>query len=408
MSSMKIFVAEELAQPGVLALLEAGHILVHMYISGDALGQAIMEEQPQVLIVRSTRVTKEVIDASRGLELIVRAGAGFDTIDVAHASSKGIFVLNCPGKNSAAVAELSIGLILAIDRRIPDNVIDIRRGRWDKVKYSQADGVAGKTLGIIGQGNIAREVIIRAKGLQMNIVAWSRSLTEPTAKALGVERMKSILDVASAADIISLHVAATADTKCLADRTFFEAMKDNAIFINTTRGSVVDEVALRWALDNKGIRAGLDVFNGEPTQKEGPCKVDLAGHPNVYITHHIGASTNHAQDLTAMEAARIVVKYANESVPDNCVNMCITPMYENKAVLTVRHVDAVGVIAEVLGVIRSAGWSVKSIQNDTFQGGRVASVRLVVDRLQSTADSQAVISKLDAVKDVLVVSCKVE
>ncbi|MEX1055324.1 MAG: NAD(P)-dependent oxidoreductase, partial [Rhodothermales bacterium] len=294
---MKILLADKISESGLGILREAGHDVVPLpRAKGDELTVAIRNEKPQVLIVRSTRVTAEMMEASPALELIVRAGAGYDNIDVESASSRGIFVSNCPGRNSDAVAELTIGLMLALDRRIPDNVSDARAGRWNKGLYSSARGIKGATLGIVGLGNIGTRVAALGQALGMSVVAWSRSLTDEKAEELGVLRKSTPVDVAAASDVVSLHVSAASETRGLANDAFFQAMKPGAIFINTTRSSVVDEGALRRALDEKGIFAGLDVMEGEPAQKEGSFEHPLAGHPNVYITHHIGASTEQAQD----------------------------------------------------------------------------------------------------------------
>ena len=165
-----------------------------------------------MLVVRSTKVPEAVL-AAGALKLVVRAGAGYNTIDVAAASRRGIYVSNCPGKNSVAVAELAFGLILALDRQIADNVIALREGRWNKSGFSKARGLFGRTLGLIGVGQIGREMIPRARAFGMPVAAWSRSLTAEGAKALGVEYKASPAEVAAAADIVSVHVALNAQTK---------------------------------------------------------------------------------------------------------------------------------------------------------------------------------------------------
>src|SRR5205085_2240187 len=165
-----------------------------------------------------------------------RAGAGVDTIDVATASSLGIFVANCPGKNSIAVAELVIGLLLSLDRRIPDQVADLRRGTWNKGEYSKARGLHGRTLGILGLGEIGREVTVRAKALGMSVVAWSRSLTKEEAGRLGIGYCQTPLDLARVSDAVSVNVAATAETQNLIDASFLAALKPGAYLINTSRG----------------------------------------------------------------------------------------------------------------------------------------------------------------------------
>ena len=373
---MTVLVADNIADVGIDTLRDAGHrVASRPTLSGAALVDALSDTEPQVLIVRSTTVTPEALDASPALALIVRAGAGYDTIDVASASDRGIFVANCPGKNSVAVAELTLGLLVALDRRIPDNVIEARAGHWNKAVYANAKGLKGRTLGVIGLGNIGTEVVHRAQAFDMNVVAWSRSLTPDGAAALGVEHAEHPTDVAAASDAVTLHVASTPETQHLADRDFFDAMRDGAFFINTTRAAVVDETALAWAVNEKDVCAALDVVEGEPAQKEAPFDHPLAEHPDVYMTHHIGASTQQAQNATAREAARVVKTFANTGDVPNCVNLATqTPATHQ---ITVRHLDQVGVLAGVLDDMRRAGWNIQEMSNRVFEGATaaVASIR---------------------------------
>ncbi len=394
---MRILIADALSDAAQAALEAAGHDVANRPgLKADALVTALREVKPQVLVVRSTKVKAEVLDASPNLELIVRAGAGVDTIDVDGASARGIFVANCPGKNADAVAELAVGLILSLDRSIPDNVADARAGKWRKGHYGKAAGVRGRTLGVIGVGAIGEGVIRRAAAFGMRVVAWSRSLTPEKAKALGVEHRDSAHEVAREADVVTLHVASTPDTRGLADRAFFEAMKDGAFFINTTRADVVDEDALAWAIDNKKIRAALDVFAGEPSEKEGDFEHVLARHPGVYVTHHIGASTEQAQEAIADEAARIVNVYAATGRVPNCVNLAQRSPATH--LLTVRHLDRVGVLASVLGEVRAARWNVQEMENLIFEGAQAACARI---RFTGTPDDDTLerIKTLDHVLD---------
>lgn len=396
---MTILIADALPQATQEALEAAGHTVFNQpQASGDTLLEALAEEQPQVLVVRSTKVTAEMLDASARLELIVRAGAGYDSIDVEGASARGIFVANCPGKNATAVAELTVGLLLALDRSIPDNVLDARAGHWNKGRYAKAAGIKGRTLGVIGVGSIGEEVIARAKALEMRIIAWSRSLTVEKARALGVEYADSPEAVAAEADVVTLHVASTPETKHLADRAFFEAMKPGAFFINTTRGAVVDEEALQWALEEKKIRAGLDVFEGEPSGKEGDLAHPLAEHASVYITHHIGASTQQAQDATADEAVRVIDTYSETGHVPNCVNM--EQHSPATHLLTVRHLDRVGVLAAVLDEVRKANWNVQEMENLVFEGAKAACARI---RFDGDPDD-AVVREIEAHDDVMAAS----
>ena len=396
---MKILVASNVADAGLRALEEAGHVVKKdASLSGDALAQALEDEAPAVLVVRSTKVSGAAMDRSRNLELIVRAGAGYDTIDVDGASDRGIFVANCPGQNAVAVAELTMGLAVALDRRIPDNVIDARQGTWNKKAYAKADGLKGKSLGIVGLGNIGEAVAERALAFDMDVIAWSRSLTEEGAVARGLARAASPQAVARFADIVSVHVASTPETKHLADRSFFEEMSDGAFFINTSRAAVVDEDALRWALDEKNLCAALDLVSGEPSAKEADFQHPLAQHPRCYVTHHIGASTQQAQDATALEAARVIKTFGETGQVPNCVNLAAPS--EGAHQLTVRHRDEVGVLASVMDEVRKAGWNVQEMENLIFAGGdaAVAHIRFDGDPQDET------IEHIEAQRDVLAVS----
>jgi D-3-phosphoglycerate dehydrogenase len=372
---VKVFIADKLSSTAIDRMEAAGHTVVtDPSLKADALAGALQSENPSVLVVRSTKITGEHLDAAPSLELIVRAGAGVDTIDVEAASARGIFVANCPGKNADAVAELTTGLLLALDRSIPDNVADARAGRWRKGHYGGSAGLKGRRLAVIGTGNIGRAVIRHARALGMHVTAWSRSLTDEDAARLKVRRALSPSEAVREADAVTLHVASTPETKRLAGRALFEAMKPGAFFVNTTRGDVVDEDALAWAMEKRGIRAALDVFQDEPSGKEGELDHPLASHPSVYLTHHIGASTLQAQEAIAEEAARIVDEYARTGVVANCVNLATQSPATH--LLTVRHRDRVGVLAAVLDHVRRAGWNVQEMENLIFAGAEAAVARI--------------------------------
>ena len=372
---MKVLVADKFSESGMASMTAAGHEVVSdPSLNGEALRDALAAERPQVLIVRSTKVGAEMMDANSNLELIVRAGAGYDTIDVDGASKRGVFVANCPGKNAVAVAELAFALILGIDRRIADNVADARQGRWNKAGFSKASGLKGRTLGLIGLGNIGTEMVERARAFGMPVVAWSRSLTDSRAEQLGVTRVESPIEVARNSDIVSLHVASKPETKHLVNAEFLAAMKPGSVLINTTRGAVVDEDALMAALDEKGLFVGLDVFSGEPAYKEGDFSNTLAEHPSVYLTHHIGASTAQATAAIGDEAVRIVTVYAEEGVVPNCVNLA--DHTGATFMLTVRHLDKVGVLASVLDEMRKSNWNVQEMENLVFAGEEAACARI--------------------------------
>src|SRR5918997_2492785 len=342
----------------------------------DSLVEAVAHFRPDVLVVRSTKVTEPMFDAGP-LKLVVRAGAGYNTIDVAAASRRGVYVSNCPGKNSVAVAELAFALMLALDRRVADNVIQLRAGQWNKKEFSKARGLYGRTVGLVGPGQIGREVITRARAFGMPVVAWSRSLTEERAAALGVERKESPVEVARASDVVSVHVALKPETRGFLSTEFFNAMREGAYFINTARGEVVDQPALVAAMRERRIRAGLDVFANEPTSAAGEFADEIAREPNLYGTHHIGASTDQAQEAIAAETVRIIREFKETGKVPNVVNLAArTPATH---VLTVRHRDRPGVLASVLGALRAAAINVQEMENIVFEGAEAAVARINLD-----------------------------
>jgi D-3-phosphoglycerate dehydrogenase len=390
---MKVLVADKFEKSGLEGLKACGcEVVYEPDLKDDSLTEAIRASGADVLVVRSTKVTAPMLDAGR-LSLIVRAGAGYNTIDVAGASTRGIYVSNCPGKNAIAVAELAFALILSLDRRLPDNVADLRAGRWNKKEYSKAQGLYGRTLGLLGVGSIGREMIRRAAGFGLNVVVWSRRfdgedrpLTEAEARELGVEaaaRMVRIAlaptpgDVAGQADILSVHLALAADTRGLVDAALLSRLKPGAFFVNTARGEVVDHAALAAAVREKQLRVGLDVFASEPASATGEFSDELPKQPGVYGTHHIGASTDQAQEAIAAETVRIVKSYQQTGRVPNVVNLATrTPATH---MLVVRHKDRPGVLAHVFDALRRAGLNVQETENIVFEGAEAAVARINLD-----------------------------
>ena len=371
---MHVLIADKFEQSGRDGLAAIGcEVSFQPDLKDEALVEAIGQLNPDVLVVRSTKVTEAMLAAGT-LKLVVRAGAGYNTIDVAAASRRGIYVSNCPGKNAIAVAELAFALILALDRRIADNVISLRRGEWNKKEFSKARGLYGRTLGLIGTGQIGREMIPRARAFGMNIIAWSRRLTPERAAALGVERIETPQELARVSDVVSVHLALKPETRSLVGADIFNSMKEGAIFINTSRGEVVDQAALAHALKTRGIRAGLDVFASEPTSATGEFTDEIGREENLYGTHHIGASTDQAQEAIAAETVRIVQSFKETGRVPNVVNLAQgTPATHT---LVVRHQDRPGVLAHVLDAVRGANINVQEMENIIFEGSEAAVARI--------------------------------
>src|ERR1051325_5657334 len=348
---MKILIADKFPEDHLQRLAQLGCEVIYQPEAKVAELEKLVAGC-KILVVRSTEVSARTIEASDQLALVLRAGAGVNTIDVKAASARGIFVSNCPGKNSVAVAELVFALLLAIDRRVPENVTALRAHQWNKKEFSRADALLGKTLGIVGLGQIGREVLARAKAFGLKPIGWSRSLTADKAERLGLERCGTVEELLKRADIVTLHLALKPETRKLLDAGGLALLKPGAILINTSRGEIIDQPALREALKGGKLRAGLDVFDPEPEGSAGAFADPILDLPNLYGTHHIGASTSQAQQAIAEEALRILEAFVRTGVALNCVNLATrTPAQWQ---LVVRHYDRVGVLAFVMEIGRAS------------------------------------------------------
>ena len=269
-----------------------------------------------ILVVRSTIVNETTINDAANLKVIIRAGAGVNNIAIPAASAKGISVANCPGKNSVAVAELAIGLMVSLDRKIPDNVNDFKNGKWNKADYSKAEGLKGKTLGVVGVGNIGKEVAKRAAAFDMKVYGYDIVRLDD----VQLEYVDTINEILPKCDVISIHLPANDKTRGIFNKELFGLMKPNAFLINTSRAGVINEEAMLEAIKEKNIRVALDVFKDEPEGKTGEVTSSLSTNPNVYVTHHIGASTEQAQNAVAEETINIIKHFVDGGVVNNCVN----------------------------------------------------------------------------------------
>ncbi len=377
---MKILIADALESVAIEAMSERGHTVdVNAALSDDALPTAVAGYE--VLVVRSTRVSADTIRAGHELSLVIRAGAGVNTIDVAAAADAGVYVANVPGRNAVAVAELTLGLLLAIDRRIPDNVADLRAGIWDKRGYSAADGIFGKSFGVVGLGAIGLAVAERAKAFGVRLITQRRPGRSPATldriETLGIRQVDDLDALVAESDIVTIHLPATAETVGLFDRRLIGLLRPTAMLLNTSRGDIVDGAAMLTALD-RGVRAGLDVYPDEPAASQARWRSALAAHPNVVGTHHIGASTSQAQRAIADGVVEIVDAYARGEVP-NCVNLARDRLGNHT--INVRHFDRVGVLAAVLDILRRGNLNVEQMENRIFTGSHaaVATIELVGD-----------------------------
>jgi D-3-phosphoglycerate dehydrogenase len=348
-----------------------------------------------ILVVRSTEVSATAIEAGRQLNLIVRAGAGVNTIDVAAASARGIYVANCPGKNAVAVAELTMGLVLALDRRLADATADLRAGRWEKTKYSAATGLLGRRIGIAGLGSIGREVLTRAHAFGLEPHAWSRSLTAARAGKLDIGYARTLEELASRSDVFTIHLPLNGQTRGAIHRGVLEALPNGAILVNTARSEVMDYAALDELIAKKGLRVGLDVFASEPDKGSAPFDAPVLTRGVVYGTPHIGASTEQAQRAIALETSRIIRSFLTEEDVPNVVNICATS--PARYAIVIRMLDKVGVLANTLSVLKRHDLNIEEISNTVFDGATATCTKLRV----SGRPSDACLKEIAAFDEVL-------
>ena len=295
---MKVLITDGIAKEGAQLLKDAGFEVAEKKVPQEELASVIAEYD--AIIVRSaTRVPKEVIDAGN-LKAIARGGVGLDNIDVAYAKEKGIPVLNTPGASSISVAELAISHLMAGGRFLHRSNVEMREGKWPKKDYSKGKEATGKTVGLFGIGAIGREFAIRAKGLQMNVIAHDPFVKETD---LGVD-LVSKDELLERADVISMHIPYIKDNGPTLTKAEFDKMKDGVVIVNCARGGVIKESDLLDALNSGKVSyAGIDVWESEPCGED---QRPIIEHPNCCVTPHIGASTVEAQLRVSTEIAQKV------------------------------------------------------------------------------------------------------
>ncbi|MEZ4381706.1 MAG: phosphoglycerate dehydrogenase [Nannocystaceae bacterium] len=380
---MRVLIADKFSPQG-LATLQGmvDEVIFRPDLKSEELPAALAETAATVLVVRSTKVTGEAMTASEALSLVIRAGAGVNTIDLQAASKRGIFVANCPGKNAIAVAELTMGLLLALDRRIVDATADLRAGQWNKAKYGKARGIKGQTLGLVGFGMIAREVAVRARAFGLKLQAFSRTpIDAETAEAFGVVPVTSLSELLRTSDVVSVHVPYSPTTRHLIGRDELALMRKGSILLHTARGGVVDDAALAEAVSSGRLRVGTDVFEDEPAGGTADFDNALAKLDGVYATPHIGASSDQAASAISDEVLRIIHDYCAKGIVHHTVNIVSDRVARFR--LIVRHVDQVGVLAGILSALRSEKLNVQEMQNIIFARGEAACATITLEHRPS-------------------------
>ncbi len=336
---MKILISDNLSAQGVdvLRRYPALEVDVRVGLSPAELKAVIGEYQG--LIVRSeTKVTAEILESAEHLQVIGRAGTGVDNIDVAVATQRGIVVMNAAAGNSVTTAEHTISLLMSLARKIPQAHAKLKAGKWDKKSFMGVE-LAGKTLGVIGLGNIGKIVASRAIGLAMKVVAYDPFITREVALKAGIE-LGTLDDVFRQADFLTVHTPLTEETRGIVGEAAFAKMKPGVRVINCARGGLVDEEALYAAIrSGKVAGAALDVFVKEPVPTDHP----LLTLDEVVVTPHLGASTNEAQDSVAVTIAEQVASYLTTGAVAGAVNV---PAVSPEAL---EHVSPYLALAEKIG-----------------------------------------------------------
>lgn len=319
MIKKKVLVSDSLSEHGLQILRQAGlEVDVITGMKPEEL-KACIAQYHGIVIRSATKVTSEIIDAADNLKVIGRAGSGLDNVDRAAATKKGIVVMNTPGGNTITTAEHTIAMLFSMARMIPQATGSMKEGKWEKKRFMGVE-LYNKTLGVVGIGNIGREVAKRAQCMGMNVLAFDPFLVAEAATAMNVEKV-SVEDLFRRADFITIHTPMTAETKGLVNKNSIATMKDGVRIINCARGGIINEADLLDALNSGKVGgAALDVFEIEP-----PVGNPLIGHERVVTTPHLGASTGEAQENVAVAVAEQVVDYLVHDVIRNAVNFPSIP-----------------------------------------------------------------------------------
>jgi len=333
-----------------------------------------------ILVVGAVRVSPEAIAAGRALQMIVHAGCGPGEIAVERASTAGVFVTHCPDQHAQAVAELTLGLILALDRRIVENTIALKDGRWIRSELADARGLAGRTIGIMGYGAIGRSVARLAQAFQMRVLTWSPRLMPPDMPEPLVEACSRPRDLARQSDVVTLH-ADESEPELIVDAAFLEAMGDGAYLVSLGPLAAVDEEALFRAVERGRLRLALDVSGPRAGADSTRFRCRLCDLPGVIGTQHMGALTEQARQATAREVVRIVRSFVVCGEVLNCLNLCERSPATWQLVLRVR--DQMGVMAAVMDAIRADGVNAQEITSKVFTGAKAVWCAIALDERPS-------------------------
>lgn len=313
----KVLVSDKLSENGLAVLRAASSVLsvdVHVGLKPDELA-AVIGQYDGLVIRSATKVNAAILEAAARLKIVGRAGIGVDNVDLAQASSRGILVMNTPDGNVVTTAEHALALMFAAARKIPQATASMKAGAWEKTKF-QGRELFGKTIGVIGLGNIGRIVADRARGLRMRVIGLDPWMSPRKGHEIGVE-MVDLDTLLAQSDVVTLHVPAVEWTRNILNAAAIGKMKKGAILVNAARGGLVDEAAVAEAVKSGHLyAAAFDVFEKEPLDTHSP----LLGVDNIIVTPHLGASTDEAQEIVATLIAEQMVEYFRTGQARNVVN----------------------------------------------------------------------------------------
>ncbi|TWT41101.1 D-3-phosphoglycerate dehydrogenase [Phycisphaerae bacterium RAS1] len=362
-------------------------------LAADALRMALADTG--ILVVGSGRVSADLISSAHSLQLIVRRGAGPANIAVEEASAQGVFVADCNEQHATAVAELGLGLLIALDRRIVENTLALREGRWSRAELAAARGLCGRTLGLLGYGAAGRMTAQRAHGFGMNVIAWESGGNVADAHDSEIEHCNWPRELAGGSDAVMLMPAVEGHDEVIVDAEFLAAMRPGAAFVHLGPPGVVDAAALAEAVRTRHLRVAIDSHAAEPTADVARFTSSLLALPGVIGTQHIGALTDQARDATAAEAVRVIRKFLVSGECANCLNLLDRTPATWQLVLRVR--DQVGVMASILDAIRADGINAEEITSRVFTGAKAASCIIAIDE----RPSREALDAIRALPDVL-------
>jgi len=342
-----------------------------------------------VLVVRRTRVSSEVIAAGKALQLIVRAGTNTANIAVEEASTQGIFVSNCPHKDAVAIAELTLALLLALDRGVLENVAALKKGLLDEPEAIDARGLAGRTLGILGFGPVEREIVKRARAFDMKLLAWSPTLTPELAVAGNVGFCGWPRELARESEMVTVYAPQQETDELLVDAEFLQNMRDGAYLVYVGHPAALDETALAEVAKERNLRVAYDISAPQLAgSNAGRFRSRLQALPNVIGTHHLADRTQQAYQATATEVVRVIREFLVAGEVVNCVNILEHSPATWQLVLRLR--DTVGVLASIMEHIRTDGINVEEMSSRVFMGAQAGFCTIALDERPSTEALNAI------------------